>query len=188
MTGYQAVKKIRNKRTKGLKEAFGGKCIICGYNKSYRSLSFHHINSEDKEFTLSNTSLRKWSEMIKEAEKCVLLCSNCHMEYHDGMIDKSLLIEKRHGLIINYDLLNSISPKRQCAEKELICLQCDKHFISKSALRKYCSPGCSSTAQRKYASRPPKYLLQEYIKDLGYVGTGRKFGVSDNTIRKWIAD
>jgi hypothetical protein len=28
-------------------------------------------------------------------------------------------------------------------------------------------------------------LLGE-IKELGYVGTGRKYGVSDNAIRRWV--
>jgi hypothetical protein len=28
-------------------------------------------------------------------------------------------------------------------------------------------------------------LLDE-IKELGYCGTGRKYGVSDNAIRKWL--
>jgi hypothetical protein len=38
--------------------------------------------------------------------------------------------------------------------------------------------------QRK-AERPEYDVLCEDIEQLGYVGTGRKYGVSDNAIRKW---
>ena len=35
-------------------------------------------------------------------------------------------------------------------------------------------------------NRPIKEQLLEDIKNLGYSGTGRKYNVSDNCIRKWI--
>lgn len=41
-----------------------------------------------------------------------------------------------------------------------------------------------SLSQRK-VERPPYQQLLNEIKVLGYVGTGRKYGVSDNAIRKW---
>lgn len=43
----------------------------------------------------------------------------------------------------------------------------------------------SSIAQRR-VERPPFNQLQQEIKELGYVGTGRKYGVSDNAIRRWV--
>jgi hypothetical protein len=61
----------------------------CGYNKNTAALQFHHINPEDKLFQLDLRSLsnRKWSEIETEAEKCILLCSNCHAEYHHPECD-----------------------------------------------------------------------------------------------------
>jgi len=38
---------------------------------------------------------------------------------------------------------------------------------------------------RKIERPPYEQLLQE-IRDLGYVGTGRRYGVTDNSIRKWV--
>ena len=38
---------------------------------------------------------------------------------------------------------------------------------------------------RKVA-RPPLDKLKQEIKKLGYTGTGRKYGVSDNAVRKWL--
>ena len=66
----------------------GGCCCICGYNKSYRSLHFHHLNPKEKDFTIG----AKWGklgfndEIKKELDKCILVCANCHGEIHDGLI------------------------------------------------------------------------------------------------------
>ena len=40
--------------------------------------------------------------------------------------------------------------------------------------------------RKRKAERPPYEQLLNEIKELGYCGTGRKYGVSDNAIRKWI--
>lgn len=42
-----------------------------------------------------------------------------------------------------------------------------------------------SLSQRK-VKRPEFNSLKKEINELGYLGTGRKYGVSDNSIRKWI--
>jgi hypothetical protein len=34
--------------------------------------------------------------------------------------------------------------------------------------------------------RPSLDILLKDIEEIGYKGTGRKYGVSDNSIRKWI--
>lgn len=61
----------------------GGKCEVCGYSKCNRALSFHHINPENKKFAIGGAHSRRWNEVIKELDKCLLLCANCHMELHD---------------------------------------------------------------------------------------------------------
>lgn len=68
-------------------------CVMCGYDRSKKALEFHHIIPETKEFAISNALNRpgKYTdEMVKkEIEKCVVLCSNCHRELHDGLISLS---------------------------------------------------------------------------------------------------
>lgn len=61
----------------------GGKCQVktCGYNKCYDSLSFHHINPNEKDFALSRKSY-SFERLKKEVDKCVLVCNNCHGEIH----------------------------------------------------------------------------------------------------------
>jgi hypothetical protein len=39
---------------------------------------------------------------------------------------------------------------------------------------------------KRKVNRPDHLTLIKEIKDLGYSGTGRKYDVSDNAIRKWI--
>jgi hypothetical protein len=75
------------KRTKiKLIEYKGGKCEICGYNKCNRALQFHHKNPSEKDFTISGRSL-SFDRLKNEVDKCLLVCSNCHSEIHDGMIE-----------------------------------------------------------------------------------------------------
>ncbi len=60
----------------------GGKCKNCGYDKCLAALEFHHPK-DDKEGNvgefLKNESRQK---LLKEVEKCILLCANCHRELH----------------------------------------------------------------------------------------------------------
>tara|TARA_Y100000310_G_scaffold56232_1_gene51557 strand:+ start:9789 stop:10259 length:471 start_codon:yes stop_codon:yes gene_type:complete len=74
--------KARKERKEKLIELKGGKCK-CGYNKCIASLEFHHRDPEEKEFNLNAGGLLKpWNRVLKEADKCDLLCANCHAELH----------------------------------------------------------------------------------------------------------
>lgn len=93
------IKKAVSKRRKKLKEMAlehsGGKCIICGYNKSKRALVFHHVDPSKKDFGLGLNGLtRSWKRVKAEIDKCALLCSNCHMEIHDGITQLPLGTEE----------------------------------------------------------------------------------------------
>ena len=67
-----------------LKKQKGGKCSRCGYDKCLKALEFHHIDPSKKDFTISNDHFRL-KDAIEESKKCILLCSNCHKEFHDNM-------------------------------------------------------------------------------------------------------
>lgn len=61
----------------------GGKCIRCGYNKCIDAFNFHHRDPNEKIFNVSMSgTMRSWQEYLQEAEKCDLLCANCHAEEH----------------------------------------------------------------------------------------------------------
>ncbi len=82
----ETVKKRRKKLREMARASKGNKCILCGYDKCKRALSFHHIDPSNKEFDLSTKGLtRSWERIEKEIKKCVLVCANCHMELHEGI-------------------------------------------------------------------------------------------------------
>ena len=68
-------------------EYLGGKCKICGYDKSLATLDFHHIDGDTKEFKISGNYNRSWKRIKAELDKCVLLCANCHREIHQSIIN-----------------------------------------------------------------------------------------------------
>lgn len=63
----------------------GGKCQICGYNRCINALEFHHVNPEEKDFTISGGT-KSFDTLKPEIDKCILVCSNCHREIHAGLI------------------------------------------------------------------------------------------------------
>ena len=78
---YQKMLKVNKKKV--LVEYKGGKCERCGYSKCLRALQFHHIDPHTKEFEVSRAR-QSLDELKKEADKCMLLCANCHAEIHDS--------------------------------------------------------------------------------------------------------
>lgn len=64
----------------------GGKCCVCGYNKYVGALDFHHTDPSIKEFNISQLRTYSFDKLKIEADKCVLLCRNCHAEIHAGLI------------------------------------------------------------------------------------------------------
>ena len=79
------------KRTKvKLIEYKGGKCEICGYNRCITALEFHHLNPNEKDFSISGRSL-SFDRLKNEVDKCILVCSNCHSEIHAGLINPNKL-------------------------------------------------------------------------------------------------
>jgi hypothetical protein len=49
---------------------------------------------------------------------------------------------------------------------------------------RFCSHKCSHFVQRR-TEHPTKAQLQEDIANLSWSAMGRKYGVSDNAVRKW---
>ncbi len=62
----------------------GGSCKCCGYNICVEALEFHHIDPDEKDFSISGKS---WSfeKLNSEVDKCIMVCSNCHKEIHAGI-------------------------------------------------------------------------------------------------------
>lgn len=54
-------------------------CLHCG-ESDIRCLEFNHIDPSQKERNISNliTQTNSWKRIVKEIEKCEILCANCH--------------------------------------------------------------------------------------------------------------
>lgn len=64
-----------------IKESYG--CKRCGVT-DFRVLQFHHRDSNDKKFNISDRcrSDRSLTTLLKEVVKCDVLCANCHFILH----------------------------------------------------------------------------------------------------------
>lgn len=59
-------------------------CLVCGYNRCARALCFHHVSN--KKYSFAHLDVLDKTVIIQEIKKCVVLCHNCHMELHEGLI------------------------------------------------------------------------------------------------------
>lgn len=60
----------------------GGSCQKCGYNSHYSAFQFHHDTPYEKEVSWTKLRLRSWDKIVRELDKCTLLCANCHAVVH----------------------------------------------------------------------------------------------------------
>lgn len=164
-----------------LVDCCGGKCCRCGYNKNYSLLDFHHI--KDKKYNISDMTkkLMKISEIIKECKKCILLCKNCHSEFHS----KKWFMEDIKPVLFNEKYL-----PWKLKDRIRICSMCGREFycLTKSDLsRKACSRKCSGIVRRKII-RPTKQELEKMVWNRPTTLIARDFNVSDKTISKWCLE
>lgn len=83
------------------------------------------------------------------------------------------------------DYLNSlVTIKPDFNMKEFKAHECEYCGNMCSKYSNRCEP-CYRKQSRK-VMRPSLEQLKDDIEKLGYTGTGRKYGVSDNSIRKWL--
>lgn len=64
----------------------GNGCIECGETDRL-VLVFHHRNPAVKKYNVTGMASQKWETILKEIEKCDLLCRNCHAKRHFELVD-----------------------------------------------------------------------------------------------------
>lgn len=183
-TCVTSVRRYRNKIA--AIQLMGGKCNRCGWSGNMAGFEFHHKN-DDKEFAISKISNRSWPRVKEELEKCELLCSTCHRIEHCKFKNR---IDFLKDYISNDKDIDDLiceylgQPKRTKPIKKSQKCKSSKCSNVVYEPRKYCSYKCSRQDHRK-VDRPSKEILKIDLDNLSYRAIGRKYGVSDNTIRKW---
>lgn len=66
-------------------------CTDCGRHFPAVCMDYHHLDSSTKTMNVAKAIERNysWSRLMKEIEKCVLLCACCHRIRHYGVVSKS---------------------------------------------------------------------------------------------------
>lgn len=173
------ITKFYQQRKQRIVYAMGGQCALCGYNKNIQALEMHHINPDEKEFTFSKTQeYHNWEELSKEMQKCVLLCANCHREVHYPQDGEEFNLQSSYDEEKSNEIADII--KKEKEKTEYFCIDCGKK-ISRKALR------CQKCAElhNRTVERPDRELFKKEIREQPFTVIGRKYGVSDNAIRKW---
>ena len=72
-------------------EIVGNSCWICGYDKGFEMLDFHHMHDKNFMLTRRNIGRSGWDDITRELKKCMLICCRCHREYHSGHLSKEFM-------------------------------------------------------------------------------------------------
>jgi len=188
-----------NLKKRLLKEGtFEEKCSKCGLGTIWQeepiSLQLEHIDGDHYNNELNNLTIlcpnchsqtKTWCG--RNSNKSILKCVDCDKQIKKGAIRcKRCAAKKRH----NNKKEKNEPPENELEEDELEedetkkCSDCQEP-ISKNSTR--CQSCASKQQTRKVHNRPSLDQLENDLEELRtYTAVGRKYEVSDNTIRKWI--
>ena len=167
-------------------------------------LELDHINGDNKDNRLENlrflcpnchsqtptfrgrnsgvgkkVSDKEMIEAIKKSYTMSEALRRCGLVEKGGNFNRIRRVMNRYSVGLLKKQKKLSSKKRQV--KKCLCPECGKEIRNRSII---CNE-CRGKSQRKTKRPPYKQLLKE-IKETSYVAVGRKYGVSDNAIRKWI--
>lgn len=152
----------------------GSICIDCGKkfpDEHYSIFDFHHLDPEQKDFDISDSYRGYISEIESELDKCILLCSDCHRKRHYKNEETDVIQKEIYEALIKGTEVKPVKNCPNCGgtidKDAFLCLKC-------------------YAKKREKVERPPVEQLLTEVSELGYCAVGRKYGVSDNAIRKWL--
>jgi hypothetical protein len=181
----KSIKKISEHRMRIKKKAVdysGGKCIRCGYMRCIDALTFHHINPNEKERSISSGCTRSWDKIKCEVDKTILLCFICHVEFHakfwklTNEVDKQISIRDTYKDIPLWHYGNQILANK-------IIKPLNKCKCGNLTKGKYCSHKCAQINSRKIIW---PVNLRELVKVSSQRQVAKVLGVSDKAVAKHL--
>lgn len=198
---YEFLDNARRRYKHLLIEYKGSICEKCGKKFRDEVFDFHHVNPKEKEFGIGSFKVLNLEKLKKEADKCMLLCSNCHRELHAELHDKEreerllkeaeeirkIYINKVNGINVKNphkylpyeEIMGYISenmPKKTIASKFNVKLKTINKFLKENNI---------TYREQKVVLKPTKEELISLLEKNNFCKIGRMFGVSDNAVRKW---
>jgi hypothetical protein len=162
------------------------KCVQCGLEGMWCEepivMRLDHINGNCRDNRLENLRILcpncdsqtdTFAGRNNKNVKKVRFCSSC---------EKPVTNNSKTGLCRNCSLTQNRAriPKNEYPICNLP--ECGVRVTRRS--NKYCSSECASKS-RRLVERPSKEQLQKDIQSLNFLTLSKKYGVSDNAVRKW---
>jgi len=157
-----------------LHEKAGGECSNCKIDDK-RVFVFHHIDKEDKQFAISKGISSRWcvKKVVKEVNKCSLLCENCHREHHNEneiTIKKINITEKD----VNIFLENH--------GKDKVCKNCNNMYKTTSLQNNFCKEKCEVEYKKKGLVNEYRKKCKDCKKEIVVENKGKN--IAQNVILK----
>ena len=172
-TSVNRVSNWRKNTKVRLVQGFGGCCNKCGYDRCNEALDLHHLDPSNKSFGFGQVMAnpKKWDLLVEEAKKCILLCRNCHSEFHAGLwsLDEIEIVEFKGE--------KNKFKKEQPTGK---CPICNKDVFMQNIC---CSLKCAASRANKIVW-PNKEELQEMLRVNSRRRVASILGVSDAAVLK----
>lgn len=143
-----------------------------GYNIALDTLSTHT--------TFCHFGIDVFEKIVKDIKESALSFKDISQKYG---VNVSTISRINAGKI--HIMEHENYPLREPVQKQVFyCQECGKQLVTKGA--KLCIE-CTNLNKRVVFNRPDKDTLYKELKESNFSAVGRKYGVSDNAIRKWCA-
>ena len=169
-----------------------------------KAIALEHVLVENSTYDRGKLKRRLYAEGLKQRH-----CELCGQGEEWCGRQMSLILDHMNGVPTDNRLgnLRIVCPNcaatldTHCGRKTKLdrgvrqCLHCGMSFIPERADRRYCSRHCGTRHDRRRRApkpetrkvpRPSYEQLKADLASMSVVAVGRKYGVSDNAVRKWL--
>lgn len=107
------------------------------------------------------------------------------MVWNQSFLQKILETIKNNLKDCSFDYASIIKNKLEQKEKKYICAKCGGKKKTKNSILCVKCAAIENNKKQRRVERPEKDVLEKEVKENSFLSLGRKYGVSDNAIRKW---